>query len=74
MQDLLNKREKGPLLSPRQMNVLTGLAEGLSNKQIAKQLGISEPTVKMHMSALLKLFEAKNRVQVLLKAKQFKII
>lgn len=59
----------GLFLSQRQVNVLQQLGQGLSNKQIAHNLGVAEPTVKMHISALLRAFGAQNRVQVLLKAR-----
>lgn len=59
----------GSYLSARQAAVLTQLSEGLSNKQIAHNLGVAEPTIKMHVSALLRAFGVKNRVQVLLRAK-----
>jgi DNA-binding NarL/FixJ family response regulator len=48
-------------LSERRRQVLKGLVEGLSNKEIARQLGISEGTVKMHIAALFRLLGATNR-------------
>lgn len=59
----------GSYLSARQVAVLGELSEGLSNKQIAHNLGVAEPTIKMHISALLRVFHVKNRVQILLRAK-----
>ena len=60
----------GLFLSPRQVAVLNELAKGLSNKQIANILNIAEPTVKMHISALLRALGVQNRVQILIKATQ----
>ncbi len=60
----------GLFLSNRQVAVLKELAEGYSNKQIANILGVAEPTIKMHISALLRAFGVQNRVQILLKAKE----
>lgn len=60
----------GTYLSERQVAVLNQLAQGLSNKQIAHILGVAEPTIKMHISSLLRAFKVQNRVQVLLKAKE----
>lgn len=60
----------GKHLSPRQVQVLEHLKKGLSNKQIAFHLGVAEATIKMHISALLRHFQAQNRVQILLKASQ----
>lgn len=60
----------GLFLSNRQVAVLKELAQGYSNKQIANILGVAEPTIKMHISALLRAFGVQNRVQILLKAKE----
>ena len=60
----------GTYLSERQVEVLNQLAQGLSNKQIAHVLGVAEPTIKMHVSSLLRAFKVQNRVQILLKAKE----
>ncbi len=74
MNNLYNKEnyalENGLFLSPRQVAVLQELAKGQSNKQIANTLNIAEPTVKMHISALLRALGAQNRVQILIKATQ----
>ena len=60
----------GLFLSQRQVAVLKELAQGLSNKQIAHVLGVAEPTVKMHISALLRALGVQNRVQILIKARE----
>jgi len=48
-------------LTPRELDVLTLLAEGASNKTIAKQLGISAHTVKFHVGSLLDKLDATGR-------------
>jgi DNA-binding NarL/FixJ family response regulator len=48
-------------LTPRELDVLTLLAEGASNKTIAKQLGISVHTAKFHVSSLLEKLDATGR-------------
>lgn len=48
-------------LSDRQKDVLQGLIDGLSNKEIAHRIGVSEGTVKMHMAALFRALGATNR-------------
>ena len=48
-------------LTPREMDVLARLAEGLSNKAIADVLGISDQTVKFHVAAIIAKLGANNR-------------
>jgi DNA-binding NarL/FixJ family response regulator len=55
-------------LSPREQDVLAGLAEGLSNKQIARQLAISEHTVKFHINAILGKLGAQSRTEAVVRA------
>jgi DNA-binding NarL/FixJ family response regulator len=54
------------VLTPRQRQVLALLGFGLENGDVAGTLGISERTVKLHVSALLDKFGAANRVQLAL--------
>ena len=53
-------------LTPQQFRVLQMLGEGLLNKQIAYELGVSEATVKAHMTAVLRKLGASNRTQAVL--------
>lgn len=55
-------------LTPQQFRVLQMLATGLLNKQIAAELGISEATVKAHMTAILRKLGVGNRTQAVLVA------
>lgn len=57
-----------PLLSPRELEVLTLLAEGLSNGEIGRRLGIGESTVKTHVSNLLAKLEVSDRTQAAVQA------
>ena len=52
-----------PTLTPRQLEVLGALARGLANKQIARELGISEGTVKQHVNAILFELGVSNRTE-----------
>lgn len=62
--------EFGINLTERQQQVKRLLCErGLSNKAIARQLNISESTVKIHVSAILKRYAVRNRTQLALAAK-----
>jgi DNA-binding CsgD family transcriptional regulator len=55
-------------LSLRQDQVLAGITQNLSNKEIAAKLNISERTVKFHVSALLQKFDVRGRVDLMLEA------
>lgn len=55
-------------LSARELDVLRGLAEGQSNKQIARSLGISEHTVKFHINAILGKLGAQSRTEAVVRA------
>jgi NarL family two-component system response regulator LiaR len=50
-------------LSPRELEVLAALARGRSNRQIARVLGISEETVKAHVSSILAKLQLADRTQ-----------
>ena len=57
-------------LSPRELEVLKGLTEGKSNKEIARDLDITEPTVKLHMKTLFRKVDATNRTQAAMIARE----
>jgi len=57
-----------PNLTKRQTHVLEKLILGLQNKEIAEALGITEITVKIHVTSILKKLGVENRTQALLKA------
>ena len=50
-------------LTPRETEILSHLAEGQSNKVIARQLGISDGTVKLHVKAILRKLGVHSRVE-----------
>jgi DNA-binding NarL/FixJ family response regulator len=53
-------------LTPQQTRVLSMLGEGLLNKQIAYELGVSEATVKAHVSAILQKLSVDSRTQAVI--------
>jgi DNA-binding NarL/FixJ family response regulator len=55
-------------LTPQQVRVLMMLSEGLLNKQIAYELGVSEATVKAHVSAILQKLDVDSRTQAVILA------
>ncbi|MEC7256551.1 MAG: response regulator transcription factor [Pseudomonadota bacterium] len=50
-------------LTERETSVLRGLCEGKSNKEIARDLGLQEVTIKLHVKTLCRKLEARNRTQ-----------
>ena len=50
-------------LSPREQDILRGIARGEGNKQIARSLGIAETTVKIHVQHILRKLDVASRVQ-----------
>jgi DNA-binding NarL/FixJ family response regulator len=63
-----------PRLSKREMAVLTAMADGLSNKEIARQLGISFHTVKFHVGSILEKLEVDTRTEAIVKAVQLGMV
>jgi ATP/maltotriose-dependent transcriptional regulator MalT len=61
-------------LSKREYEVLLEISKGLSNKEIAKQLFLSESTIKTHVSNILVKLDAKRRTQAIQKAKTLRVI
>ncbi|MBI3451785.1 MAG: response regulator transcription factor [Rhodospirillales bacterium] len=55
-------------LTARQRHVLDLLAQGMSNKDIAKQLGLTEGTVKVHVTSILRKLKATSRLQAVIAA------
>ena len=60
-------------LTPTQLKVMRGVHSGQLNKQIAYELGISEATVKAHMTALMRKLNVRNRTQVAIAAQTLTI-
>ena len=57
-------------LSRRELQVLEGLSKGKSNKEIARDLDLQEPTIKLHVKTLYRKIGAANRTQAALIAKE----
>jgi DNA-binding CsgD family transcriptional regulator len=66
--DALPERPAQNLLSPRETEVLAHVADGLSNKEIARRLEISLHTVKFHIESLLRKLGARSRAEAVAKA------
>jgi DNA-binding NarL/FixJ family response regulator len=61
-------------LTTRELEVLEVLAEGLSNRAIAARLGISEHTVKFHVSSIFGKLGAENRTEAVLRGVRLGLI
>ena len=66
-----NAAERLASLTAAQQRVLVGLQKGLLNKQIAYDSGISEATVKAHMTAIFRKLGVHSRTQAVLAAKRW---
>lgn len=72
--DINHKKIEDLDISKREYEVLLGISEGLSNREIGEKLYISESTIKTHVSNLLSKLNAKRRTQALQIAKDLQII
>lgn len=65
--------ERMSKLTPQQFKVLMMMSQGLLNKQIAYELGVSEATIKAHVTAIMNKLGVKNRTQAVLAASQLAV-
>lgn len=63
-----------PTLTPRQEQVLRCICSGLSNKQIARELKLTEATVKMHVKMIFAKLGVNSRTQAILISKNFNLL
>ena len=61
-------------LTPRELDVLRCIAQGMSNKQIAQTLSISTTTVRSHVSSMMRKLDMENRTQLALYAREHDLI
>ncbi|MDE1932467.1 response regulator transcription factor [Bradyrhizobium sp.] len=66
--EMARLRDRLVTLTPQQVRVLMMLSEGLLNKQIAYELGVSEATIKAHVSAILQKLGVESRTQAVIAA------
>jgi len=79
---ILIQRERGAaaaasedrVLTPRELDVLAAMADGASNKAIARRLGISFHTVKFHVAAILAKLDADTRTEAVLEAARLGLV
>ncbi len=61
-------------LTPRELEVISWVGEGLKNKQIADRLSISEATVRHHLTSILKKLDVSDRLELLIYAYQNNLV
>ena len=66
--------EAWPVLTPREIEVLAALSDGLSNKATARRLSISPHTVKFHIESLFKKLGAASRAEAVVKGLKRQIV
>jgi DNA-binding NarL/FixJ family response regulator len=69
-----NGEDGGGLLTPRELEVLAALADGTSNKGIARRLGISYHTVKFHVASILDKLDAESRTEAVTQAARLGLV
>jgi len=71
--DEAKQKADGPLTA-RELDILRGMAEGLSNKEIGQKLFISAGTVKAHSAAIYRKLEVLNRTGAIARAKDLGLV
>lgn len=72
--DSLFESDLGQSLSHRERQVLRGLMKASSNKEIARELGLQEVTIKLHVKTLCRKLQAKNRTDAAMIARDAKFV
>lgn len=70
--DALSQATHG--LTPREVEVVRGIAGGKSNKEIARDLGVQEVTIKLHVKTLSRKLEARNRTHAAMRARDLGLV
>ena len=70
MKSRLSNRDAPEPLTPREAEVLEGIARGRSNRSVAETLGIGEGTVKTHLKRIYGKLYARNRTEAIVVARR----
>ena len=62
-----DEEDSRPLLTPRELEVLVALSDGLSNKQVARRFEISQHTVKFHVESIFRKLAVTTRAEAVAK-------
>ena len=71
--EALHDEDEQTLLTPREIEVLTAVSNGLTNKEIARELGISRHTVKFHLESLMRKLGASSRAEAVFRSMRLKL-
>ncbi len=71
LQKALKAKQRLPILSTRELEVLAILATGKSTKEIARELYLSEPTIKTHLASIYRKLEVNNRLSAVTVARDY---
>jgi len=72
--EALPETEQRTLLTPREIEVLNAVASGLTNKEIARALEISQHTVKFHLESLMRKLEVSSRAEAVSKSMRLRLL
>jgi len=72
--EALPETEPRTLLTPREIDVLNAVASGLTNKEIARALEISQHTVKFHLESLMRKLEVSSRAEAVSKSMRLRLL
>ena len=71
--EAVHEEDEKTLLTPREVEVLTAVSNGLTNKEIARELGISRHTVKFHLESLMRKLDASSRAEAVFRSMRLKL-
>ena len=71
--EAVHEEDEQTLLTPREVEVLTAVSNGLTNKEIARELGISRHTVKFPLESLMRKLGASSRAEAVFKSMRLKL-
>jgi DNA-binding NarL/FixJ family response regulator len=69
-----HEEDERTLLTPREVEVLTAVSNGLTNKEVARELGISRHTVKFHVESLMRKLGVSSRAEAVSKSMRLRLL
>jgi two-component system, NarL family, response regulator len=74
LQARISRRESIPELTPRERDTLNGLAQGLTNKEIADKLGVGDESIKTYLKTLYQKLRVMDRTQAVIQAMKIGLV